>query len=226
MTSNQIKYNELLEQRRANLRNEELTHWYNTNKVRQGDEANRETERYHRETISLDSAKHAEQARHNLATERETQRYNTISLNETHRSNVARENETKRANLAKESENYRSNVAREQETHRSNIMNEALKHEGNVISLQGNQAALMQARAALQNADTRILEQQETQRANKVKEDQRYIDYSHQASVLRETNRHNREQEAIDREKATASQVGAIGQLGRGVSQIINLFRR
>lgn len=98
MTQNQIKYQQLQEDKRSNLVNEA------------------ETERSHR-------ANEAETNRSNVARETETHRSNVANEQLT----AARDAETKRSNLARELETNRHNVATEYETHRSNTANETLK---------------------------------------------------------------------------------------------------
>lgn len=107
MTSNNLRYAQLLEDRRHNL----------------AMEAN-----------ASDVA--TESRRHNIATEgqqsaelTETRRYNSgrlaqsaNELFETSRSNMARETETNRSNVARETETERSNLAREEETQRRNTI--------------------------------------------------------------------------------------------------------
>lgn len=98
MTANQINYQRHLEQRRTNLKNEELT-----------------------------GKRDSETARANQAREAETFRSNLARELETNRSNVVRETETERANRAKEAEENRSNLARELETNRANLASEQLR---------------------------------------------------------------------------------------------------
>lgn len=95
MTRNQIDYQKMVEEKRANQARE-------------------------RETNRANLAKEAEDLRSHQASERLTQDQNV----ETNRANLAREAETNRSNLAKELETNRSNLAKEGETHRSNVANE------------------------------------------------------------------------------------------------------
>lgn len=119
MTSNNLRYAQLLEDRRHNLATEQT---------------------------AADVA--AESKRHDVASEAqqyaelsETRRYNSgrlaqsaNELFETSRSNRAREDETNRSNLAKETEAERSNRAREEETKRKNTLDafETARHDKEV----------------------------------------------------------------------------------------------
>lgn len=121
MTSNQIRYQELLERNRSNLVTEA------------------ETER-------ANKARETETNRHNFVTEAESQRANRAMEAEMNRSNLARELETARSNLAKETELHRSNKANESlkrsdlaEQARSNKANESLKHEATMVQDFGNE---------------------------------------------------------------------------------------
>lgn len=151
MTKNQIEYGKLLESKRANLAQEDLT--------RRRDTATREAK-----LIELSEA-----GRHNLAQERfqqgsldEQSRHNTAleglqsrevdlknrTLTETQRANRAKEAlqnqqnvEAKRSNLAKEqlgriqaTETHRSNLAKENETNRSNLAKEKETSRHNLVS--------------------------------------------------------------------------------------------
>lgn len=103
MTRNQIELNKLLESKRSNRANEELT--------RMRDER----------SYALGTANLQETRRSN----RERERFNRSSLEETSRSNRAREYETFRSNYAREQETFRSNLAKEVETARSNRATES-----------------------------------------------------------------------------------------------------
>lgn len=107
MTANQIAYQRVREEGRANLA--------------------RETEQK-RTNMANEELKRSELS--------ETSRHNLVSEGETERANRARETETNRSNLAKELETYRHNSATESlqgsqllETKRSNLANESLKSE-------------------------------------------------------------------------------------------------
>lgn len=135
MTKNQIEYANLLEQRRANLSNEDLTRRRDTAAreakiVELGEQSRHNLAQEAYQSGSLDEA-----SRHNLALEGLQGREISLrgqTLQETQRSNRAREKleaqrnvETTRSNLAREAETMRSNVARENETARSNLAREA-----------------------------------------------------------------------------------------------------
>lgn len=113
MTKNQIEYNRLLETKRSNQANEELTRIRDERAHSLGKATLAETSRYHSADIGVRQASLDEQIRSNKVRESETVR-----------SNLAKEAETYRSNVAKEMENYRSNVAREKETARSNRASE------------------------------------------------------------------------------------------------------
>lgn len=140
MTKNQIEYNKVLETRRSNYAQEDLTRRRDQaardaklielgeasrhNQALEGlqgrslDETsrhNRESERNQREVVS-------ESRRHNLASER----VNLMGVQESTRHNRAAERETNRSNLAHEEETKRSNQAREDETKRSNLVDEGI----------------------------------------------------------------------------------------------------
>lgn len=118
MTTNQIEYAKLLENRRNNLVLSDLTEKRDANTFLLGQ-------------LNLDETRRANQAR---------EQYNIDYLNEVGRANRTREEqnerglrEQERANLAKELYNLqylgevsRSNLANEEERHRSNVRNEQL----------------------------------------------------------------------------------------------------
>lgn len=153
MTTNQIQYWNLQEQKRHNLATESQT-----------DRNLTENERSHRANESLVLMQNLESARHNLAGELETNRHNVAYEQETQRHNVAVEDfnnrsliEVNRHNIATEGiENARvslgyaqlaettrhnkasENIAIQQnvETHRSNVANEQIRSQSNQVSFQ------------------------------------------------------------------------------------------
>lgn len=100
MTANQIAYQKMREEGRANLAREI------------------ETKRANMSQEAIKRSELSENSRHNLAVEGETAR-----------ANQAREAETNRSNLAKELETNRANLAREAETHRSNVESESIARQ-------------------------------------------------------------------------------------------------
>lgn len=149
MTANQIAYQRMREEGRANLAREA------------------ETKRANLSQEGLRSQELAELGRHNLAVESETAR-----------SNLAREAETNRSNLAKEFENTRSHMASESiqsqsvanqrelgfanltEASRSNLANESIKHQANV-----NQRYAATLSDATKRQMTKFSEEQQNWRA-------------------------------------------------------------
>lgn len=188
MTKNQIEYGKLLETRRANVRQEELT-----------------------------ASRDMEVKRHNYATEGlqkqsldETVRSNLAKEYEANRANLAREKETNRSNLAQEA----LTSARDAETRRSNLVNESLKSATLQEQIRSNQAseALRSREIDIKGATLG-----ETIRANKAREAETYRsnvareiettrsnvareDETNRANVAREeeTARHNKFQEGLD----------------------------
>lgn len=107
MTQNQIRYQELQENKRHNLISEHETGRHNA-----------VTEQLqHRE---LDETVRTHQVNEGIA---------MFNANETKRSNVARELETSRSNLARERETNRSNLAKEAETNRANLATEQIRRD-------------------------------------------------------------------------------------------------
>lgn len=195
MTKNQIEYAKLLESRRSNLANEDLTKARDKNAYEINLRNAAESERHNRATeaqarASLDETIRANQAReaHEVNVLAETSRSNRAREEETKRSNLAKEAETNRSNLAREKETYRSNVARETETARSNRANESLNSR---------------------NIDISQMSLAERVRAAQAQE-------AHNRAVLSETQRHNQASEDVGRLNAYAKG-GIIGQavLGR-----------
>lgn len=146
MTKNQIEYNKLLETRRSNLKNEELT--------AQRDQAAREakiielqelarhnqaqegltgrgldiqqgsldeTARHNRRGEAITLSQLGESIRHNQVSEAEIQRHNKAG----EQAQIIQLNETQRHNLATEQETATHNRATESETHRHNVVGEA-----------------------------------------------------------------------------------------------------
>lgn len=177
MTKNQIEYNKLLEQRRTNLRNEELTASRDLEAARHNLEGEGIQRQTLGETARANRAREAETYRANLAKEalgvrqaEETERANRLreqlqssTLAETRRSNIAKESETRRSNLATEglrsqeidirsreqAETARSNLARELETARHNAAVESETTRTNKVN-----EAINIGRAATYAADT------------------------------------------------------------------------
>lgn len=139
MTTNQIAYWKLQEEKRHNL-------------VGEGHEDRKivETKRHNSATEMYQLKDLGEKVRHNKVTEgqgadslvlnrarlQEDIRHNTNVEKETKRSNVARESETVRSNLARETENIRSNKAKEfiesgklAETTRHNLVMEPIERQ-------------------------------------------------------------------------------------------------
>lgn len=166
MTKNQIEYNKMLETRRANKAQEQLTSLRDTRAYELGVQNLGELSRHNRATEAQASQVLGETSRHNLATEQaqvlqlqETQRANMAreeisrgNLAETVRSNVAREEETKRSNIARETETQRHNVESERqgviqlnEMQRSNLANEAIRRQANAIQSAYNTASIAEA---------------------------------------------------------------------------------
>ena len=124
------------------------------------------------------------------AEHRETQRHDLAQEIETNRANLARETETHRSNVANETETNRHNMAMETETNRHNKQTEAVawysaeeqaRHNRETEAAQKRQDALRQAE---------LLEQQR-----------------HNEAMEYETNRHNKQDEAIAK---TANQTAAV----------------
>lgn len=116
MTKNQIEYAKLLETRRSNIAQEDLT------KSRDAEGA-----RHNLVTEGISRASLDETSRANKAREQETRRANLASETLT----AARDAETARANLEREKENFRSHAAQEriqlttlEETRRANLAKE------------------------------------------------------------------------------------------------------
>lgn len=141
MTSNQIAYSRLQEDKRANLASEAIKRDTLAETMR----ANRENERIAGYNAWISDQSRQETARHNLAYETETNRSNLARELETNRHNIQTEAiqrqsnylqsqslsiqrsalaETIAHNRATESETHRSNMAKEDETRRSNMIKE------------------------------------------------------------------------------------------------------
>lgn len=139
MTQNQILYQQHLEQKRANQRNEQLT------------------EARDIETARANKVKEVETERSNRAKEAENYRSHSATEAEAYRSNTAREQELKRSNLAKEMENYRSNRA-----------GESLQHEANQLGYAGRiDSANISAGASNYGSDRRYQGQVDSAYINK-----------------------------------------------------------
>lgn len=188
MTRNQIEYNKLLETKRANTRNEELTSRRDEAAIAAKLSELGEASRHNAALEQLQRMHENELLRHNAATEEAT----LIDLNERQRSNRAQETlgqrnlaEVSRANRARETEATRSNLAREAETNRSNVERE---RQG-VISLEEQQRS-------------NLARETETHRANKAAEALRGTEIAKSALLeeqkLLEVGRHNRAMELKD----------------------------
>lgn len=182
MTKNQIEYNKLLESKRSNQANEELTRIRDERAHALGTATLAETSRYHSADIEVRQASLDEQIRSNTARERETER-----------SNLAKEAETQRSNMVKETETYRSNVARETETARANRAAEEYRTQ---------QLAL--------DSEVRRGQLAETIRSNRAHESISWanVDVGYQnvalgASQLAETRRRNLVQESQESQRLT-----------------------
>lgn len=156
MTQNQIAYQKLLEEGRANLAREA------------------ENIRSNKANEAILTKQYDEAVRSHLASEAET-----------HRANVAREKEENRSNLAKELEQNRSNVARENENHRTNVANETLRSVEADIKQQSANTAAVQAGTDYTNALTRkqelAVKQQTADTQEQARKDQKVkglLDYS------------------------------------------------
>lgn len=206
MTKNQIEYNKLLETRRANSQQEELT------RSRDAENARYQQERNRLERLSLD-----ETARSNLAREGETYRSNLAREAETYRANLARESyemernkETHRANLALES--LRSATLEEQR--RANRAQEALTSRNLDIQQGRLDVAIGQLDLSRQQASETVrankARELETTRANVAKEEE-----TNRANLAREveTSRHNKATEAIDIARAATYATDVAGRL-------------
>lgn len=145
MTRNQIEYVKLLETKRSNLRNEELTSARDTAareaklvELKEAARHNLATESLTGRDLDIRQASLDETARHNTVTERQTyaaqeeqRRHNTateratlIDLNERQRHNVVTEAETAQHNRTTEAETSTHNRNVENEAHRHNLVGE------------------------------------------------------------------------------------------------------
>lgn len=145
MTRNQIEYVKLLEARRSNLKNEELTSSRDTLaaeakriELREAQRHNTATEQLSRRDLDLREGSLDETIRHNQSTEQlqsrqigETTRHNKAQESETRRHNTETEgaqkislNETGRHNLVTEAETSQHNRNTENEIHRHNLVSE------------------------------------------------------------------------------------------------------
>lgn len=188
MTQNQIAYQQLLEQQRANKERE------------------KETTRSNQATEGLRYQELQEKARNNLVVEAETERNHRAVEAETNRNHLVQEQEQQRSNLARELENNRANVANEQlkaqaqaEQERSNRANESLK----------SQAQEEQARANRANEALAQQRNDETERQNRAQVDLEFqkLEETQRSNVAREseTQRHDEAQEGVSRVNAAVS---------------------
>lgn len=186
LTKNQIEFNKLVETKRSNKRQEELTEArdlynreYQQASVANTREANAETARANRareayNVISLD-----EVSRHNVATELAQQ----AQLGEASRHNVA----TEGAAIKNLEEQMRSNLANEQlkersqtEQERSNRESEALSRFRNAEQQRSNQA---QESLSSEANFIRLNTLYEQQRANKARESYQLADLAQQLAL-------------------------------------------
>lgn len=190
ITHNQIEFQKLLEQKRNNMRIEELTELrdqatrqYQTEQVALGNRNATENERSNRERERFNLLSLDEQRRHNVQTEG----LSASQLSETVRSNKAREAETNRANVAKETEQHRSNTVQEWlkrqqnvETNRANLAQERLKHEQNVEQNRSNLAnEVIRSEANYISLNSLF----ESQRANRAREAYQLADLEQQRDL-------------------------------------------
>lgn len=154
MTKNQIEYAKLLETKRSNLANEDLTRKRDTTAREVGLGNLQEGQRHNKATETQASASLDETVRSNKVRETEAARHNVAGEVEMYRHNVSGERlqsaaqaEQARHNRAGESltastiaETQRSNIARETETARSNMALEALKGAANAETARSNLA--------------------------------------------------------------------------------------
>jgi hypothetical protein len=208
MTKNQIEYAKLLETRRSNIRQEQLTG--------ERDKASRE----------LGRAQLIEAGRHNLAQEG----ISSVSLDETSRHNVAMENvsvgqlaESTRHNRAGEGISW----AQAQEQARHNVANEGLERQAVGVSLLQAEEA---QRSNLANEAIRRAQNRETRRSNMANERIKY-EQNTIAATNADTNRMNAQVNVANAEllanKYTydefASLAGGIGDLVKAGRSIITL---
>lgn len=193
-------------------------------------------------------AKEGETLRSNLAKEGETSRSNLAKEVETNRSNLAKEQETHRSNLRNEEllaaknniqlqsnlEQARHNQVAESELHRANVANETLTSQRNSEAIRSNlmNEAIDRERIAetgrvanMQNAVNTYdaITRRETQKQQGTYQAKQTALGTSQAL---ETERHNREMEAIERTKTTTqaatSIISTLGNIvGRGVGGLI-----
>lgn len=217
MTKNQIEYAKLLETRRANQKQEEMTH-----------ERDYESARHNLATESISRSSLDETSRSNKAREAETAR-NNLALESLTR---ARDAETARANLEREKENFRSNAANEsiklstlQETQRSNVAQEGLRSRelglrSREIDLKSEELSVkrdslqetIRSNMAKENETMRsnLAKEYENNRSNVAKEWEQ--SRSNQANES-ETHRHNVVSEATNAARAATYAVDVGGRL-------------
>lgn len=181
MTTNQIQYWSLQEQKRHNLATE-----------RQTDRNLAENERSHMANESLVLMQNLETARHNLAGELEMNRHNVAYENETQRHNLANEDYNNRLLI----EQTRHNV----ESEKIGFANVSLGYAQLAESTRHNKAS--ENIATQQNIETRrsnIANEQIRSQANQVSFQSLSENIRHNMAQENETNRHNLVNESIDR---------------------------
>lgn len=211
MTANQINYAKLQEDIRHNIATEGEAYRHDV-----------EDERIRSETNAISYSNYEENVRHNVRTEAINEEHYGRMDEETARSHLAQEAEINRSNLAREAETYRTNVANEEL--RGEELEEKVRHEKAVeketkrnnkameaIANKNAEANLSQAESAAMNARTRFQEYI-TEKYYKEKQvammnatliiDQGKLDETirHAMAVEKETERHNREMEQLQRD--------------------------
>lgn len=238
MTKNQIEYNKLLESRRSNLANEQLTekrdrlaHEVNIGNLRRQERYDSasldEQSRAHRVTEGIEAAKAGIQAQ--LASEtarsnRAKEEQNFISYLETLRSNSAREYETNRSNVASEglrASDIASAIAlgtqRNEETHRSNVASETIKksqlQQDKNLAIASNRIKAEQNRLSAQRLDQEARNASRTQSiaASNLQLGYNQLMEKHRSSVVseNETQRHNRASESIQNQNVLIGRTNA-----------------
>lgn len=179
MTSNQIAYWQLQEQKRSNLAKEADTDFQNEENRRHNIRTERtalnvatETARHNKADESIKRFGELEKRRANMQNEA----IKWSEAFETQRSNRAKEYETNRSNVAKETETYRSNIAKETETNRHNIADENVK------------LAKVQSKDAIQRRANEIAYYNYQLNAKKFDEDVRWHDMQNTNTITRNAN--------------------------------------
>lgn len=125
-----------------------------------------------------------ENNRHNLATEGENLRHNTQTETQAQQDLI----ETNRSNVAREGENVRHNKAYEFETYRNNVANltEASRHNRSTESIGRTQASasMIQAGAAVRNADSTAIKAASEVELTNAKKDYQMMENMNKAANL------------------------------------------